>query len=493
VAQLLAIDAGTTGVRALLVDERGQVLDVAYRELLQSYPSPGLVEHDADEIWRSVVACVAEVAGRANGPIASIGITNQRETVVAFDRHDGQARGPAIVWQDKRTAEACRALSAAGASGVVRERTGLTIDPYFSATKMSWLLTDGRLEGARQPSLGTVDAWLLYKLSGGPGAGRFATDASNASRTLLYDLDTGDYDDELLELFGIQRDHLAEIAPSCGRFATVRAPELSGLAGTPISAILGDQQAALFGQRCLSPGMVKVTYGTGAFVLAQQGTQRPAAVEGLLTTVAWDLGEHGARSFALEGSAFIAGAAVQWLRDQLGLIDAAAELEPLARSVPAAEGLRFIPAFVGLGSPFWDEGARGALFGITRGSGRAQLANAVIDALAFEVRAITDQMAPAGAPLQAVRVDGGAAAMDLLLERLATQTDLAVSRPASLESTAIGAALLAGLAEGLIGSLDELEASWSLDATFSPAADRSAAEAEYRSWLSSLERSRTWR
>ena len=490
---LLAIDAGTTGVRALALEPNGRVTDLAYRELTQFYPAPDRVEHDADEIWRLVVETVSELASRRSGGFAAVGITNQRETVVAFDRATGTPLSPALVWQDKRTAARCAELRQTAAGEQVRRSTGLVLDPYFSATKMAWLLEEGRLDDAVEPSLATVDAWILWRLTGGPDGGVFATDPSNASRTLLYDLDERRYGEGLLELFAVPSAMLPELRPSCGRFGTVARAALPALAGTPVSGVLGDQQAALFGQRCFEPGMVKATYGTGAFVLAQTGSLRPAAVEGLLTTAAWDLGEHGGFAFALEGSAFIAGAAIQWLRDQLGIISAADELEELAGKTTGAEGLSFIPAFVGLGSPWWDESARGALVGITRGSGRAQLADAVIDSLAFEVRAITDAMADAlGSPLRSLRADGGAAAMDLLLARQAQQSGLTVTRPSSHESTAAGAALIAGLAEGVIGSLDELSESWEAEASFNPDEDRTLADLAYESWLAALERSRRW-
>ena len=491
-ATLLSIDAGTTGVRALLIDERGHVLDLAYRELTQFYPQPGWVEHDAAEIWRLVCETTSEVVDQGSR-IDAIGITNQRETVVAWDRSNGRLLSPAPVWQDKRTAGRCEELRATTAASRVREQTGLVLDPYFSATKMQWLLESGRLDGAAELAIGTVDSWILWNLTGGERDGIYATDPSNASRTLLYDLDGRAFSAPLSDLFGVPSSSLASIAPSAGRFGLVATDALPHLRGVPVSGILGDQQAALFGQRCFQPGMVKATYGTGAFVLATAGPTRPALVDGLLTTVAWDLGAHGGFSYALEGSAFIAGAAVQWLRDELGIIASASELEPLARSASSAEGLNFIPAFAGLGSPWWDDTARGALTGITRGSGRAQLANAVIDSLAYEVRAITDQMREGlGLPLTTMRVDGGAAAMNLLLERQATQSGLIVARPSSLESTAIGAALVAALGEGVIDSLDVLSDSWSAEEEFVPGGDRVLPDLAYDAWLSALERSKDW-
>jgi len=492
VAHLLAIDAGTTSVRALVIDERCRVLDVSARALPQRYPRPGWVEQDAHELWTLTQATVAEVSERHQGPFAGIGITNQRETVVAWNRSEGNVLAPALGWQDQRTAARCAELRAEGALGLVRRRTGLVLDPYFSATKMAWLLEQG-IE-TKDLALGTVDAWLLWNLTGGTAGGVFATDTTNAARTALYDLDDDGYADDLSELFGVPRRFLAEIRPSCGRFGSVSAEGLRGLAGTPISGIMGDQHAALFGQCCFERGMAKATYGTGAFVLSQQGTERPSTHEGLLTTMAWDLGARGGRSFSLEGSAFIAGAAISWLRDQLGIISDPSELEELALGASGAGGMSFIPAFVGLGSPWWDDTASGALVGITRGSGRAQVAQAVIDALCFEVRAITDAMAEgASSALRSLRADGGAAAMDLLLERQATQSNVLVERAANLEATATGVAMMAGLAEGTFDSLDQLSALWEAERRFTPAGDLDAAEDAYHAWLEALERARSWR
>ena len=492
---VIAIDAGTTGVRALLVDHSGDVVDVAYRELDQSYPSPGCVEHDAEQIWSTVVATLEEVSGRhPSASVAAIGITNQRETVVAFDRADGRVLAPALVWQDKRTAERCEQLRADGLLDEVRAAPGLVLDPYFSATKMAWLIEHGALEGAADPAIGTVDAWIAWNLTGGPDGGRFVTDPSNASRTLLFDIDAMAWSERLAEIFGVAIDLLPEVVASCGRIGRVSATQVPSLAGVPLSGILGDQQSALFGQSCLEVGMVKATYGTGAFVLLQAGATRPPLAEGLLTTVAWDLGEHGGVAFALEGSAFVAGAAIQWLRDELGIIGSASETEELALEAPSSDGLSFIPAFVGLGSPWWDDSARGALVGITRGSGRAALARAVVDSLAFEVRAITDAMAAgAGTALAEIRVDGGAAAMDLLLSHQAEQSKAPVVRPVSLESTALGAAKIAGLAEGVWGDLRELADLWASSATFTPTEGLSElADAAYEAWCDALERSRGW-
>ncbi len=486
---VVAIDAGTTGVRALVVDEAGQVVDLAYRELPQHFPHPGWVEHEPDDIWHAVEATLGEVEERlAGAAVAALGITNQRETAVAWDRRTGRPLHRAIVWQDRRTARRCAELADAGHLPFVRARTGLVFDPYFTATKFEWLLSHGV---ARSPglALGTVDSWVLWKLTRA-----FATDVSNASRTMLFDTASLRWDDELCELFDVPVTALAEVRPSAGRFATVTAGLPFG--GVPISGIAGDQQAALFGQACFTPGDAKVTYGTGSFVLVNAGARPPAPPDGLLATVAWDLGSHGGAeplSYALEGSAFVSGAAIQWLRDGLGVISDAAEVGPLAASVPDAGGVTFVPAFTGLGSPWWDPEARGTVTGITRGSTTAHLARATVEAIAFQVRDILDAMATAtGRPLGAVRADGGASAMDLLLQMQADQCQVTVARPSMTESTALGAATLAGLAEGVWGSTAEIARHWRLDAEFAPSLERALADVPYAGWLRAVERARGW-
>jgi len=356
---VLAIDAGTTGVRTLAVDEEGSVVDVAYRELTQHFPRPGWVEHDAGEIWSAVAATASEVAARqldAGRTIAAIGVTNQRETVVAWDRKSGKPLHRAIVWQDRRTAKRCRQLAEEGNLPLVRERTGLVLDPYFSATKMAWLLQEGGLEGTPNLALGTVDSWVLWNLTGGSSGGVFATEPSNASRTMLLDIKDMRWSGELSEMLQVPLDLLPEVHPSCGRFGTIAgdlAVQSSNLAGVPVSGVAGDQQAALFGQACFSPCMAKATYGTGTFVLLNVGDACPPPSDGLLTTVAWDLGTHApaAVAYVLEGAVFVTGAAIQWLRDGPGLIADAAEIEPLANQVGDAEGVYIVPAFTGLGSP----------------------------------------------------------------------------------------------------------------------------------------------
>jgi len=501
VACVIAIDAGTSGVRALAVDESGAVTDVSYRELTQYYPRPGWVEHDAEEIWTKVVDCVAEVAGRrlaVGTTVAAIGITNQRETVVAWDRSTGRPLHRAIVWQDRRTAERCDQLRAEGHLPVVRARTGLVLDPYFSATKMEWLLGPGAVAVTDGLVLGTVDAWLIWNLTGATDGGVVATDASNASRTLLYDIRERTWSDELCQLFGVPRRALPAVRPSCGRFGVVRGAlgaRETALSGVPVSGVAGDQQAALFGQACVSPGMAKVTYGTGSFVLLNVGERCPPPSEGLLTTVAWDLGEHGGSSpvaYALEGAVFVTGAAVQWLRDGLGLIEEAAGIGPLAERVDDSEGVFVVPAFTGLGSPWWDPYARGTITGLTRGLGAAHIARAVVEAMAYQVRDVVDAMKRVGAEVAALRVDGGAAVLDLLLQIQADQLRVPVQRPATTETTALGAATLAGLAEGVWATVADLAETWSLEAQFSAQATPVAADRAYDGWLRAVERSRAW-
>jgi glycerol kinase len=505
---VVAIDAGTTGVRALAIDEQARVADVAYRELTQHFPRPGWVEHDPAEIWESVRATLAEVGARraeAGDTVAAIGITNQRETLVAFDRSTGRPLHHAIVWQDRRTAALCADLTEAGHLPLVRATTGLVLDPYFSATKAAWLLRHGDLPLAPDdPNLSfcTVDSWVLWNLTGGARGGTYATDASNASRTLLLDTASLSWSAELCDLFGVPRHTLAEVRPSAGHFGTASlgdlGPAAAVLDGVPVSGVLGDQQAALFGQACFEPGMVKVTYGTGSFVLANAGPERPPAPDGLTVSCAWDLGDHADRAlgrvaYALEGSAFVSGAAIQWLRDGLGIISAATEVGPLAASVPDSGGVTFVPALTGLGSPWWDPRARGIVTGLTRGVGRAHLARACVEGMAFQVRDMTDAMAAASFhPLSALRADGGAAAMDLLLELQAEQSRMPVARPRSLESTAIGAATLAGLVGGVWSSLAELSALWQPEQTFEPQLPAELVDATYVAWRRAVEKSMGW-
>ncbi len=503
-AKLVAIDAGTTGVRALVVDAQACVVDVAYRELTQYFPQPGWVEHDPIEIWQAVQATLAEVGARlkdAGDTVTAIGITNQRETLVAFNRRSGQPLHRAIVWQDRRTAPLCAELTEAGHLPLVRARTGLVLDSYFTATKITWLLRHGDLDlSADSPDLccGTVDSWVLWNLTGGIDGGVFATDPSNASRTMLMDTATMQWSDELCDLFDVPMGALPNIQPSAGLFGKAALHDSASVFnGVPISGILGDQQAALFGQACFDPGLVKVTYGTGSFVLANTGADRPDAPDGLTVSVAWDLGPHAGShppvAYALEGSTFVSGAAIQWLRDGLGIIGAASELGPLAESVSDSGGVTFVPALTGLGSPWWDPDARGIITGITRGAGRAQLARACVEAIAFQVRDMTDAMSAASPhPLAALRADGGAAAMDLLLQLQAEQSRVPVARPLSLESTALGVATLAGLTEGVWDSLQELSDLWRAAVTFEPELPAELTDAVYVTWTRAVARARGW-
>jgi glycerol kinase len=488
---LLALDAGTTGVRSVVFDTSARVVDSAYRELTQHFPAPGRVEHDAVEIVDLATATLREVAvaARERGDhVAALGITNQRETTVAFDRDTGRVGHPAIVWQDRRTAPECAALAAAGHEPRVRSTTGLVLDPYFSATKMRWLVEHDAVHDASAPSLATVDTWLMWNLTGGVDGGSYLTEPSNAARTSLLDLATREWSSDMADLFGVPTNALARVVPSCSPFGTVSGALVPELAGVPITGVLGDQQAALFGQAGFAPGVVKATYGTGAFVLAHAGATPPDVVEGLVTTVAWDLGERGGPAYALEGSAFVAGAAVQWLRDELGFVAHADDLEALARSVASSDGVAFVPAFTGLGSPFWRAEARGAITGLSRGVGRAHIARALVEALAFQVRAMTDAFAAASITPKELRADGGAAAMDLLLQLQATNSRMPVLRSRSLEATARGAATIAGLGAGVYDTLGQIEGLWEFDRRFEPE-DPGAVDAGYRAWLGAVERS----
>jgi glycerol kinase len=487
---ILALDAGTTGVRTVAFDDHLDVVAQSYRELTQHYPSPGEVEHDPHEIVALSIETLRDVARTviADGHhVAAIGLTNQRETTVGFDRSTGQVFHNAIVWQDRRTASMCHDLEAAGHGPRVRATTGLVLDSYFSATKMRWMLERGLAERATTPSFATIDTWLLWSLSGGVDDGVFVTEASNASRTSLLDLATLEWSTPMLDLFGVERAMLADVRPSAGVLARISSDVIPELGGVEVTGVLGDQQSALFGQACFAPGLVKATYGTGAFVLANAGDAPPAVVDGLLTTVAWDLGDVGAVTYALEGSAFVAGAAIQWLRD-LGLIERSSDLEALATSVTDSAGAIFIPAFTGLGSPFWRPDARGALMGLSRSVTGAHIARSVVEALAFQVRAMTDAFREGGVEVRALRADGGAAAMDLLLTLQATNSRVPVQRSSTLEATARGAASVAGLAAGRWHSLVDLSDRWRAAATFAPE-DPTFVDVGYASWTRALERS----
>ena len=489
-AVVVAIDAGTTGVRTMAVDEAGAPVAMAYQEFPQYFPRPGWVEHDAIEIWEAVAATLVRVVRQVAQPVAAIGLTNQRETVVLWDRGTGRPLHRAIVWQDRRTAGRCDELRDAGHLPEVRSRTGLVLDPYFSATKLEWLLTEGGVERTADLAFGTVDSWILWQLTGGRGRVH-ATDPSNASRTLLYDIRDRGWSGELADLFGVPLACLPEVRPSSGRFGLTDGDAVAGLAaGVPVSGVAGDQAAALFGQACFRPGMTKNTYGTGSFVLMHVGDAAPEPVEGLLTSVAWVLERPATVAYALEGAVFTSGAAIQWLRDGLGIIDRAADVGPLAAGLDDTEGVYLVPAFTGLGSPWWDPYARGTVVGLTRGVGRAHLARAVVEAMAYRTRDVVAAMTAAtGHPVTALRADGGASVMDLLLQLQADQLGITVTRPRVTETTALGAAWLAGLAEGVWGSLAELTGMWAADVELAP---RGGGDAKYETWLRAVERSRGW-
>ena len=479
---ILAIDQGTTGTTCLVFDAEGRICGRAYSEFQQFFPRPGWVEHDANEIWevtRRVAAEAIADARIAGADLEAIGITNQRETVVAWDPRTGEPVHRALVWQDRRTAGRCDELKAAGHEPLVRERTGLTIDPYFSGTKIEWLLRN--VEGAERAVFGTVDSWLLFKLTG-----RHATDYTNASRTLLFDIRRLAWDEELCGLLGIDPARLPEPLPSSCVFGTTS--EFGG--DVPVAGIAGDQQAALFGQACHHPGMAKNTYGTGSFVLLNSGPEPPQVPDGLLGTVAWGLGDEV--TYALEASIFVTGAAVQWLRDGLGIIDEAAETEALAASLDSNDGVYFVPALTGLGSPHWDPYARGTIVGLTRGSGRAHLARGALEAIAYEtVDAVQAQEDACKERLELLRADGGATVNRWLMQFQADVLGAPVSVPEIAETTALGAAYLAGVATG-IWSLEEVGRMWREADRYEPRMEEEQRQRLLAEWRRALERSRAW-
>jgi glycerol kinase len=479
---ILAIDQGTTGTTCLVFDREGRIAGRAYSEFEQHFPRPGWVEHDANEIWevtRRVAADALAAAGIGGAELDAIGITNQRETVVAWDPRSGEPVHRALVWQDRRTAERCDELREAGNEPLVRERTGLTIDPYFSATKIEWLLRNA--EGADRAVFGTVDSWLLFKLTG-----RHATDYSNASRTMLFDIRRLGWDPELCGLLGIDPAALPEPLPSSGVFGVTS--EFGG--EVPVAGVAGDQQAALFGQACHRPGMAKNTYGTGSFVLLNTGPEAPVPPQGLLATVAWGLG--GEVVYALEASIFVTGAAVQWLRDGLGIIADAGETEVLAASLEGNEGVYFVPALTGLGSPHWDPYARGTILGLTRGSGRAHLARAALEAIAYQtVDAVRAQEAASGERMVVLKADGGAVVNRWLMQFQADVLGTPVVVPEVIETTALGAAYLAGIATGT-WSAERVGEMWREAARYEPEMEPAEREQLLAGWRGALERSRSW-
>ncbi|MER3553919.1 MAG: glycerol kinase [Meiothermus sp.] len=490
---LLALDQGTTSSRAILFDAKGQPVAKAQQEFTQYFPQPGLVEHDADEIWQSQIQTAREALHRAGvepSQVAALGITNQRETVVLWERGSGKPVYRAIVWQDRRTAALCDRLKGEGLESTFRHKTGLVLDPYFSGTKLAWLLEN--ISGLRPRAengelcFGTVDSWLMYNLTGGK---LHATDVSNASRTLLFNLHEMGWDDELLGILGIPRALLPEVKPSAGVYSET----VAGLLGAaiPIAGVAGDQQAALFGQACFAPGMVKNTYGTGCFMLMNTGTAPVESKQGLLTTVAWQLGGEKPE-YALEGSVFVAGAVVQWLRDGLGIIKESADVEKLAAQVSDTGGVYLVPAFVGLGAPYWDPYARGTLVGMTRGTTAAHIARAALEAIAYQSGDLLGAMeADAGLQIPELRVDGGASANDLLMQFQSDIVGTPVLRPQVTETTALGAAYLAGVGAGAIDKA-AIEAGWALSRRFEPQLPAGEREQLYSGWKKAVERAKSW-
>ena len=490
---ILALDQGTTSSRALLFDEHGAVRSVGQREFKQIFPEPGWVEHDPEEIWTSQVSVALEALLKANAQptdVAAIGITNQRETTIVWDRSTGKPICNAIVWQDRRTAPFCEQLKAQGHEALTQQRTGLLIDAYFSASKISWILDNmpnaRQLAEAGRLAFGTVDAWVLWKLTGGR---LHITDASNASRTMLFNLHSGHWDDNLLDLFRIPASMLPDVRPSSEIYAEVSA--VPGLNGIPLAGIAGDQQAALFGQRCTRPGLTKNTYGTGCFMLQSTGNRAVASTKRLVTTVAWRIAD--TTSYALEGSVFVGGAVVQWLRDGLGTIRKSSDVEAQAGSVSDNGGVYFVPAFVGLGAPHWDSYARGAIFGLTRGSTGGHIARAALESIAYQVADLMDAVqADTNTPLKDLRVDGGASANDALMQFQADILGVPIIRPAMTETTALGAAFLAGLGVSFWKDVQAISDMPREERRFEPRMPRSAADALRQRWNEAVSRSKSW-
>lgn len=490
---ILALDQGTTSSRAILFNQQGQIIQIAQKEFTQYFPQPGWVEHDAMEIWQSQIEVAREVVARANilpEQIAAIGITNQRETTVVWDRKSGRPICRAIVWQDRRTAAFCDELKDRGLENYVREKTGLVIDAYFSGTKVKWILD--HVEGARQKAeagdlcFGTIDSWLIWNLTGGKV---HVTDYSNASRTLMYNIIDLKWDEQMLKELEVPASILPEVVPSSG-VAGYTAPEVFFNISVPVAGIAGDQQSALFGQACFQPGMAKNTYGTGCFMLMNTGTQPVTSKNGLLTTIAW--GIDGKVEYALEGSVFIAGAAIQWLRDGLKLIDSATDSEFFAMKVPDTGGVYVVPAFAGLGAPYWDMYARGAVFGLTRGTSKAHLIRATIESLAYQTADVLQAMEEdAGMDLQSLKVDGGAAANNLLMQFQADILNCEVERPKVIETTASGAAFLAGMAVGLF-SKENIQSARTIDTIFYPKMAETERVRLLKGWKKAVKRVMEW-
>lgn len=490
---ILALDQGTTSSRAILFNHSGEIEFVSQKSFEQIYPTPGWVEHDPNEIWSSQVSVAAEViakAGISGREVAAIGITNQRETTVVWDRETGEPVYNAIVWQDRRTSKYCDELKEQGHAEMIKEKTGLVLDAYFSATKLKWILDT--VEGAREKAeagklcFGTVDTFLVWKLTRGK---MFITDVSNASRTMLLNIHTLEWDNELLELFNIPRAILPEVKQSSEIYGETATTLFS--TKIPIAGIAGDQQAALFGQMCTTPGMVKNTYGTGCFLLMNTGTEAVSSKNNLLTTVAWKI--NGEVNYALEGSVFVGGAAIQWLRDGLKLINSAEEVNTLAQSVEDNGGVYFVPALTGLGAPYWDQYARGTLVGITRGTTNAHIARATLEGIAFQVYDIVKAMeADSGKKSPELRVDGGASASDILMQIQSDIFGAKITRPKTLETTALGAAYLAGLAVGYWKNIDEIQSQWIVDKHFQPQMEEEKVEKILKTWKKAVQRSQNW-
>jgi glycerol kinase len=490
---VLALDQGTTSSRALIIDKEGKICSVAQKEFEQIFPKSGWVEHDPSEIWSSQASVAAEALAKINidaTQIAAIGITNQRETTIVWDRKTGKPVHNAIVWQDRRTSDFCDELKQKGYAEKIRQKTGLVLDAYFSATKVRWILNN--VEGARDKSdngdlaFGTVDSWLVWKLTAGAV---HATDISNASRTLLFNIHEQKWDPELCEMFDVPISMLAEVKSSSEKFGLAGSSFLSS--EIPITGIAGDQQAAMFGQMCTEEGMIKNTYGTGCFIMMNTGQKPKKSNNNLLTTIAWKL--DGKTTYALEGSVFIAGAVVQWLRDGLGIIEKSEQVEPLADSAEDNAGVYMVPAFAGLGAPYWDQYARGAIFGITRGTTNAHIARAALESIAFQTKDVLDAMASdAGIPIIELRVDGGASINNALMEFQAGLTQLKVIRPEALETTAMGAAFFAGLAVGYWENLDQIKKIWKKDAEFESHIPEEEREELLKNWHKAVDRVRNW-
>lgn len=488
---ILGLDQGTTSSRAMIIDEHGKVLAVAQRPFPQIFPKPGWVEHNPVEIWSTQSGVATEVlsqAGLTERDIAAIGITNQRETTVVWDRETGEPVYNAIVWQDRRTAEFCDGLRAAGHAEMIQAKTGLLPDAYFSGSKVNWILKN--VPGARERAeagklaFGTVDSWLIWKLTQGQ---THVTDATNASRTMVYNIHTLEWDEELLALLEIPKSMLPEVVASSGQCGVT-----SGfLNGIPIAGIAGDQQAALFGQMCVQPGMAKCTFGTGAFMLMHIGDEPTISKHKLLTTIAWKIGDKV--EYAFEGSMLMAGAVVQWLRDELQIIRTSAEVEELAASVPDSGGITVVPAFAGLGAPHWDQYARGAIVGMTRGTNKAHIARAALEGIALQVKDVLEAMtADSAYPLAQLRVDGGASANNLLMQIQADVLGIDVVRPKNAETTVLGAAYLAGLAVGYWPNREAIASQWEVDKVFTPKIEGDAREKVLRTWRRALERAKAW-